>query len=289
MRMKYFFSLLIVFFSFELVANPVNQSNWFQTFELGKKQAEISNTPMMVEVFATWCGYCRRMRKEIYSTQEFENKSKQLTLISIDGETNPAFANKFQVSGYPTVLFLDKNGVLISRIDGFIAQQGFYQYLENALVNGHLFEHLQQSVSQNPKSYLPNLKMAQYFKKAQLLSKSRESFWRAYYSTDLELQAERQNLLFEISVLSMKLKDQSSAIMTLDRYIEAQKSKTTDFAYAKYYRAIAVLHSEQIVRDNRLLQTKDDLEYASQNLPFPKERARAQQLSQEFTINDVAE
>lgn len=293
--MKYLFSLfylfflpvlLIIFFSFGLVANP---TNWFQTFELGREQAQKLNSPMMVEVYASWCGYCRQMKKEIYSTLEFANQSKRFTLISIDGEKDPAFANRFQVSGYPTVLFLDKNGVPISRINGFIEPQSFYKYLNNAFESSHLFEDLQKSVNQDPKSYLPNFKMAQYFKKAQLLSKSRESFWRAYYATDLASQAERQNLLFEISVLSMKLQDQPSAIMTLDRYIEAQKSKTTDFAYAKYYRAIAVIRSEKSIKENRQKQTKDDLEYASQNLPFPKEREKAQKLSQEFTANVVTE
>ena len=287
--MKFFVSLFIVFVSFEMIASPTDRSNWFHTFELGKEEAQNQNSPIMVEVYATWCGYCRRMRKEIYQTEQFEKQSRRFTLISIDGEKQPAFANRYQVSGYPTVLFLDKNGVTISRINGFIDSVSFYKYLDEAFENRQLFEKLQQSVNQNPKSYLANYKMADYFKRAQLFTKSRESLWRAYYSNDLTSQVERQNLLFEISVLSMRVKDESAAIITLDRYIEDQYSKTTDFAYAKYYRAIAVIRSDQKIRESRRNQINDDLHYASQNLPFPKEREKAEKLIQELSIHGVAE
>jgi len=69
-----------------------------------------------------WCGWCIRLKNEVFSQPEFEAFADQhVVLVEVDfprqkvqsaelKAANAALARKFQIQGYPTVIVLDSDG-----------------------------------------------------------------------------------------------------------------------------------------------------------------------------------
>src|SRR4026208_350073 len=69
-----------------------------------------------------WCGWCIRLRDEVFSKPEFENfATRNLVLVEVDfprrkvlspaqKQANAALAAKYFVQGYPTIVLLNSKG-----------------------------------------------------------------------------------------------------------------------------------------------------------------------------------
>jgi len=85
-------------------------------------KAKQENKPMLVDVYATWCGPCKRLDKIVFSDDEagkFINS--QFISLKVDGEKGegPELLKKFNIPGYPTILLVNQNGEEIDRLVGF--------------------------------------------------------------------------------------------------------------------------------------------------------------------------
>lgn len=89
-----------------------------------------SNTPVLVDFFAVWCGPCKMVAPVL---DQYKTKvGDKLRIIKIDVDKNPHLASKYQVSGVPT-LALFKNGKILWRKSGalpiHVLQQELAQFI----------------------------------------------------------------------------------------------------------------------------------------------------------------
>ena len=75
-----------------------------------------SDTPVLVDFYADWCGPCKMLAPEIEKLHE-EVQGK-ITILKIDTDANNELAMKFQIMGVPT-LILFKSGNEEKRMVGF--------------------------------------------------------------------------------------------------------------------------------------------------------------------------
>ena len=59
---------------------------------------------ILVEFYAPWCGHCKSL------APEYEKAAKELDLAKVDVTVNKALGERFEIKGFPTLLFF-KNGV----------------------------------------------------------------------------------------------------------------------------------------------------------------------------------
>jgi thioredoxin 1 len=74
-----------------------------------------SDTPVLVDFWATWCGPCRMVAPVLEEIAS--EKSGQLTVAKLDVDANPNTARDFQVVSIPTMI-LFKGGEPVKRIVG---------------------------------------------------------------------------------------------------------------------------------------------------------------------------
>ena len=71
-----------------------------------------SNTPVIVDFWAPWCGPCRMVAPVLDKlAKEYSGK---LLVAKVNTDENPEWANKFGVQGIPTMLFV-ANGKIVHR------------------------------------------------------------------------------------------------------------------------------------------------------------------------------
>jgi len=74
-----------------------------------------SELPVLVDVWAEWCGPCHALAHELEALAT--ERSDSLTVASIDADAHPEIARRFEALSVPTML-LFRDGELVGRLVG---------------------------------------------------------------------------------------------------------------------------------------------------------------------------
>ncbi len=91
---------------------------------------EKSSVPVLVDLWATWCGPCRMVSPAL--EQLAAERAGTLKLVKIDVDAAPALAGRFTVRAVPTLLLIDRGRVL-ARQSGAAPVAALRTWLDNAL------------------------------------------------------------------------------------------------------------------------------------------------------------
>ena len=116
--------------------------------DLKKATAESKKTgkPIMADFTGSdWCGWCKKLDKEVFGTDEFQKWSKEnVVLLCVDFprgrklddkliEQNNELKTKYGIKGYPTIVFFDHEGKELGRT-GYV-EGGPEKWIANASQN----------------------------------------------------------------------------------------------------------------------------------------------------------
>jgi thioredoxin-related protein len=99
-------------------AEPV----WLTDLNEGIKVAKAEKKAILVDFTGSdWCGWCIRLKKEVFDQKEFAAVTKDFVLVELDypqkkkqsaeeKNRNKSWAEKFAIEGFPTILLMDSNG-----------------------------------------------------------------------------------------------------------------------------------------------------------------------------------
>lgn len=91
-------------------------------------KAKTENKLVFIDAYASWCGPCKMMEKNIFtkkSVGDFYNKNFVNARIDMEKGEGREIAQKFGVRSYPTYLFLNGDGELVSQNYGYMEENLF--------------------------------------------------------------------------------------------------------------------------------------------------------------------
>jgi thiol-disulfide isomerase/thioredoxin len=100
------------------IEEPLWYSRPADAFGAAKK----SQKPLMVDLYADWCGWCKVMEAKVFSTPEFGRLAADYVLLRVDvedGGEGGELAARYDSSQLPTLLVLEPSGALVGEIRGY--------------------------------------------------------------------------------------------------------------------------------------------------------------------------
>lgn len=85
------------------------------------KEAAAQRKPVLMDIGAVWCVPCRQMDEHTYPDPAVRAQAGAFVLLKIDADVQTTILQRYDVSVFPTLLFLDGKGGEIGRIKGFTA------------------------------------------------------------------------------------------------------------------------------------------------------------------------
>ncbi len=106
----------------------VSEFKWETDFALAKKRAKEEKKAMLLDFTGSdWCGWCIKLKKEVFDTEVFKNYAKDhLIMVELDfpkskelakeeKEQNDKLASEYKIEGYPTIILLNSSGRYVNR------------------------------------------------------------------------------------------------------------------------------------------------------------------------------
>lgn len=87
---------------------------------LGKAREE--NKMIFVDVYTTWCSYCKQMDAHIFPIKEVgDYHNAHFINLKIDAERGDGIfiRNSYRLLGFPTFIYLDPQGNVVKKIAGY--------------------------------------------------------------------------------------------------------------------------------------------------------------------------
>lgn len=128
--------MLLMLLVLPLLAVPAvsaDDAGWYDRLAAARAEARESGRPLLVDLYAEWCGWCKVLEKEVFTHPDFQRRARDFVLLRVDvddGGEGSRLQSRFGAFSLPTTLLLDAELAEVGRIEGFLPPADFLAAME---------------------------------------------------------------------------------------------------------------------------------------------------------------
>jgi len=116
-------------------------------------KAEKDAKPIFIDFFTDWCGWCKKLDKDVFSQASVAEVMKAMVAVHADAEDKGEYqelAKKYGAHGYPTMVVVTAKGEEVDRIVGYMPPAGFTKEIARILSGEGTLPALKKEVAAKP-------------------------------------------------------------------------------------------------------------------------------------------
>jgi len=98
---------------------------WESSYERGIERAEGQGKPVMIDFYADWCVYCKKLEKDVFTDEKILEEAERFVTVRVDADERPDLTSDHRVLGLPTIVFLDSEGREAGRVESYVKADKF--------------------------------------------------------------------------------------------------------------------------------------------------------------------
>ncbi len=109
-------------------AGSAEPSRWLTSVDEALEAARDGDRYILVDLYAEWCGWCKVLEDQVFSSPEFRDFTRDMVLLRVDvedGGEGTELQTRFEAMSLPTTLILDSGMVKIGEVQGFAPTDRF--------------------------------------------------------------------------------------------------------------------------------------------------------------------
>ena len=143
-RFKWAFGIVALAFGI-VSANALRDTGmtWEQFSDAQVSDAKSQSKPLVMDFYADWCIPCLELEHKTFTDAEVIRSTKEFVRLKVDlthfdSPESEALRKKFNISGVPTIVFIDKTGeeVVSSRVVGYLPPKDFLEKVKPVVTGG---------------------------------------------------------------------------------------------------------------------------------------------------------
>jgi thiol-disulfide isomerase/thioredoxin len=83
------------------------------------ERARAAKRPLVIDFWAPWCPACRRLKHETLEHAEVAEALESVEVLYVDLDEFPGLGAAYGVAAIPDVVFVDRNGAIVGRLQTF--------------------------------------------------------------------------------------------------------------------------------------------------------------------------
>ena len=140
MRVRYCLIFSLCLISIQSLSSPVQGEGirWQTNLKQAARQAQAEEKSMLLQIGASWCGFCHKMEKETYKDPKVVKHVNSCFIpIQVDADVSTELVEAIGVSGLPTTVIITPQLKILKKISGYVAAHEMEGHLNNICVAKH--------------------------------------------------------------------------------------------------------------------------------------------------------
>jgi thiol-disulfide isomerase/thioredoxin len=111
---------------------------WHTRLDPALAAARTAGKPLLVDLYAEWCGWCHRLEDEVFSSDRFADFAQGFVLLRVDVEDGAEGAwlrERLGVNGLPTLAIVDADLVRMGLVDGYAPTEVYLLKIRQTLAH----------------------------------------------------------------------------------------------------------------------------------------------------------
>ncbi|MCH9650365.1 MAG: thioredoxin family protein [Deltaproteobacteria bacterium] len=111
-------------------------AGWHGDLRSAQQQALEEDKFLLVDLYADWCGWCRRLEQDVFADPQFKAYGDLFAKLKVDvedGGEGSRLQSRYGASSLPTTLILSPNMVLVEAIRGYAPRETFMSHMKRSI------------------------------------------------------------------------------------------------------------------------------------------------------------